>query len=158
MKRFLLVLCLFTLAMTSASAQQSQTYQIPRREPVIGCLLSLSIPGAGQVYNEDYEKAVFFVGSYCLGLGMLITSIERTPEGWQLRSEDKASRAIAGFLITLSSIVVSTIDAVVVADRINKRNQQQHSHLIEFERDQFTLGIDPITSSNQYGTMLSLRF
>ena len=138
----------------------SQPQLQPRRkEPVVGCLLSLFIPGTGQVYNEQYEKGIFFFLCYSVGFGCTIAAYEKNALGnWYLPQENK-DLAIIGVLMLLGSSIGSMLDAMYVADEINKRNQQQsRSHLIEFSNDQFTLGVDPMKSRAQLGAMLSFRF
>ena len=115
------------------------------KQPVVGCVLSAVIPGAGQAYNEQYGKAVVFFAGYAVCFGYLITSYERDifddlylPK----RNEDRPGIAFLGMI---GIQVLSMIEAVASADDINKQNAAKFS-------------LSPITAPKELGAVLSLRF
>jgi len=81
-----------------------------RREPFLAGFLSYICPGAGQVYNKQYEKAfgVLAVMGYCYYQG--IQSSE---------TNNSTFSAICGFGIG-GAYLFSFIDAIVTAKQINK--------------------------------------
>lgn len=81
-----------------------------RREPFFAGLFSYLCPGAGQVYNKQYEKAfgIVAVMGYCFYQGV------QTSE-----SNNSTFSAICGFGIG-GAYLFSIIDAIVTAKQINK--------------------------------------
>ncbi len=72
-----------------------------RRIPLLALLLSATVPGLGQIYNEEARKGLVIIGS-CLGLAMFIY--------WQ-SGFNKISFGLALLLIW----VIAIIDAYKVA-------------------------------------------
>lgn len=81
-----------------------------RREPFLAGFLSYICPGAGQVYNKQYEKAfgIVAVMGYCFYQG--VQSSE---------SNNNSFSAICGFGVG-AAYIFSFIDAIVTAKQINK--------------------------------------
>lgn len=89
----------------------SETYTWKdRREPILAGFLSYVMPGLGQVYNKEYEKA-FGVLTVMLFSGYLTSQAVET--GKMGRSFISAAGMSATYLFSI-------IDAVVVAKKINR--------------------------------------
>ncbi len=68
-------------------------------------------------------------------------------------------KSIPGYMLLLGGAIWSLIDAPMSANRINRQNRQfSYGHLIQLDGDSTALGIDPVTSRNRLGTVLTLRF
>ena len=113
---------------------------VKRKRPLLAFGLSLLVPGTGQLYNGDYGHGVV----HLLAAGF----------AWDNYSTTDSTLTL---VCCLTIHLISAIDAPIKARRINKR-RFQFGHLIEVPGDRITLGIDPITSREKLGTMLSLRF
>ncbi len=81
-----------------------------RREPFLAGFLSYICPGAGQIYNKQYEKAfgIVAVMGYCFYQGSLSSE-----------TNNNTFSAICGFGIG-GAYLFSFIDAIVSAKQINK--------------------------------------
>lgn len=95
---------------------------IPGEKSPAGALyLSSLIPGLGQYYNKDYEKAIsqFTLSAGTLGLAALLAH----------NSYDDSNRlSLAQYLLGISIVIYiwSMIDAAVSASRINTRLRKEH--------------------------------
>ena len=105
----------------------------------------LAFPGGGQIYNGQPAKAVAVWG------GLTLSGLFYYENG-----DNNDFERIAGLAALWGIWFYSLCDAAITADKINQ--QTRFGHLMEFDSDRTTLGIDPITSRNRFGTMLSLRF
>lgn len=169
MKRFFVAACLAIFVVTSAGASAEdfghRTYEVfsynvtltKEKEPVIAAVCSVVITGAGQAYNDQWKKGGILLGTNILGWAFVLGSLEENEEGDLELPEDNETVAGLGFLIAIGSQIYSIVDAPITANRINKRHQQK-THLFQRDGERFTVGVDPITSRNRLGTMLSLRF
>lgn len=156
--RFILIASLIAFMMTSQASAKV------RQDPLVACVLSLLLPGAGQAYNQQYGKGVIQLGSVVTGLMLIHLANEDNGyryNFWSGRTDrvdidGDDGLAVAGVGLWLAGHLWSIIDAPLSAKKINR--QRQFGHLIEFEGNQTTLGIDPVASRNRLGTMLTLRF
>lgn len=124
----------------------AQLYEIPRREPVLGCLLSGLVPGAGQFYNEDYGLGATFFAANVVGWVVLFSAYEKPLYGdWYVPSRNEP-RALMGLAIIFGSTFMSMFDAVFVADEMNKTARLRQ------------VSLSPITSPQKLGALVSLRF
>ena len=148
MLRLIFVVCLIFSVMTS------QVSASGKKDPVIACALSIVIPGGGQFYNEQPKKALIPIAGFVTFIGFYYSAVEDNDLIWDYDGDD--DRAGIGALIYLGTQAYGIIDAYVSAKKINQ--QRQFGHLIEFEGEQTTLGVDPIAARNKLGTMLTLRW
>lgn len=119
-----------------------QTVLRNEKSPGAGVALSLLIPGAGQAYNEEYDKAaVHFV------VALISLAIMRNP-----RVDDDAANF--GAFIYLGNWIYSMVDAHRSAHRINAERRNNPGFSIIDDR----LFLEPYTSRETGGAMLSLRF
>ena len=139
MLRFVLVVFLMMFIVTG------QVFAHGEKDTTAALILALIIPGGGQIYNEQHTKALIPIGGIIVG---------GTMSGTADYSDDVQS--IAGFVIAGGAWIWSIFDAPVTADRINKR--ARFGHLMEFDGDRITVGVDPVASRNSLGTMVSPRF
>ena len=112
------------------------------KNPGAAVALSLFIPGAGQAYNEEFDKAaVHFV------VALVSLAIVRNP-----RVDDDA--AGFGALIYLGNWIYCMVDAHKSAHRINAERRNNPRSAIIDDR----LFLEPYSSRETGGAMLSLRF
>lgn len=142
MLRFVLVVFLMMFIVTG------QVFAHGEKDTAAAVLLGLVIPGGGQIYNEQYTKALISIGGIIVG-GTLYGAASSYSSG---NGQRRAGLVIAG-----GAWIYSLLDAAWSADRINKRTRR-FGHLMEFDGDRITVGVDPVTSRNSLGTMVSLRF
>ncbi|SDE63088.1 hypothetical protein SAMN05216464_10827 [Mucilaginibacter pineti] len=156
MKKILLTLSLF-MVLANAYAQQQMTsdtlavparYQnIHRRSPVLSCLLSVYIPGLGQVYNKEYGKGAIVFGTTVLSLGAAeIYHSSRT------HPENGVTAALLAPLF--AAYLYSAIDAPVSSVRLNRSY-----HLGKHPRELSVLQFEPAMLSagtGKYTAGLSL--
>ena len=111
-------------------------------------MLALIVPGGGQIYNEQPEKAVIPIVSIVGALA--INTVSFSNQGFP--------DLIKGLslLIGGAAWIWSIFDAPMTADKINQ--QRRFGHLMEFDGDRITLGVDPVASRNSLGAMVSVRF
>lgn len=141
MLRFVLVVFLMMFIVTG------QVFAHGAKDPTAALLLALIIPGGGQIYNEQYPKALIPIGSIIVGSAMYGSA--------DSGSNGDLQRA-ASFVIAGGAWIWSIFDAPMTADKINQ--QSRFGHLMEFDGDRITVGVDPIASRRRLGTTLSLRF
>ena len=141
MLRFVLVAFLIVFVATAQVSAHSA------KDPVAALMLGLIFPSGGQIYNEQYEKVPWIWGG-------LIGSVAVVGS-----AEDSDEQRIAGIVVFVGTWLFSIFDAAMSADKINieYHRRNRFGHLMEFDGDRVTLGVDPLTS-HSVGTMLSLRF
>jgi hypothetical protein len=81
----------------------------PRREPAVAALLSLAIPGAGQIYNGQTGKGVLQFGAAVVGLAAFSGA-----------AYDAEELTYAGLGLALGVSLWSLIDAPVTASKMNR--------------------------------------
>ena len=155
MLRFVLAACLMVFVVTS------QVSASGRKDPLIAFILSAAVPGGGQFYNEQPRKAVIPIGGAVTFLGLWYLATEDGSSisvygGYDPDVDDDDSLAGIGFLIFLGTQTYGALDAIMSANKINR--QRGFGHLMEFNGDRTTLGVDTFASHNRLGTMLTLRF
>ena len=137
MLRFVLVVFLMMFIVTG------QVFAHGEKDTTAAVLLGLIFPSGGQIYNEQYTKALKIWG------GLIVSALI-------YGNADDDGIQIVGFAGFAGTWLYSVFDAAMTADRINKR--ARFGHLMEFDGDRITVGVDPVASRNSLGTMVSLRF
>ena len=132
-----------------------------KKNPMVALGLSFPIVGSGQFYNGQYIKGVAQMGAAVVGLGLVLSAggdNTDSPDG-NLDVDNDDWRSIPGYVLLVGGTIWSLIDAPMSAKRINRQNMQfSYGHLIELDGERTTVGIDPVTSRNRLGTVLTLRF
>ena len=139
-----------------------------KKDPWIAFGLSAIFPGGGQVYNDHRGKAA--VLSTVTIIGAVIAIINVTNNYEDISDYEEIYDDIVDFdpddgvlvfggLLCLGGYLYSVIDAPKSAIKINQQGWRlSYRHLIEFDGDRTTLGIDPVVSRNRFGTMLTLHW
>ena len=127
---FFLIFCSCLLTGVNVFAQSAQdTVQTPpadqhfhRRSPVLACVLSFYVPGAGQIYNGQYTKGTIIFGVAALSFGATAISHANHHFGYQKNPE-------ADLLIFpyVASLLYASIDAPIVASRLNRSYREKHA-------------------------------
>ena len=92
---------------------------INQKSPVLACMLSVFLPGLGQIYNGEIIKGFLFAGGVVIGSALLVAS------GGDFEHESTTSGSLfyTGIIIAGASYIWSIIDAPVSASRINKERR-----------------------------------
>ena len=94
-----------------------------KRKPGIAFLWSLIIPGAGQFYNKQTFKGILAFSVTATGIVYLLRGGDGPPPGLGTSAADEKNNQFPiGAVFVITSSLFSTIDAVISAKRINKRN------------------------------------
>lgn len=97
---------------------------VRRKEPLISGLLSLFLPGAGQVYNENFLKGFILLIVVILAIGSIVhTALSLgffEPGRPHYNQANAIVRLVISGLILVATWLYGIIDAVVVAGRINR--------------------------------------
>ena len=146
MLRFVLVVFLMMFMVTG------QVFAHSAKDPTAALFLALMIPGGGQIYNEQPEKAAYPIG--CIAGALVINTVKIDHQGFPDLIRGLSLLAAGGAWIW------SIFDAPMTADKINLQYHQRNrfGHMMEFDGDRVTLGVDPVVSRNSLGTTLSVRF
>ena len=122
------------------------------KSPGLALGLSFLITGAGQVYNEEYNKAIAHFVVAVVSFGMVLSGVEDNIGDIDFDGDD----GIAGFggLIWLSNWIYCMVDAHQSAERINAERRNNPGLSIIDDR----LFLEPYSSRKERGAMLSLRF
>ena len=122
------------------------------KSPGLALALSFLITGAGQVYNEEYNKAIAHFVIAVVSYGMVYSGWEDNFGDIDVDGDD----GIAGFgaLILLSNWIYCMVDAHQSAERINAERRNNPGLSIIDDR----LFLEPYSSRKERGAMLSLRF
>ena len=119
------------------------------REVLIAASISGIIPGAGQAFNYQYEKALAFLGAWSTGIYFAVTAFEPIPDGnGVFIPHDNTSRFALGALLTYGSSLMSIVDAAIVRAQINQRKEQR--------RKQLNIGF--LKEPNSFGLTLAVIF
>ena len=154
------------IAKISMGRRARVSYQ--KKDPWIAFGLSAILPGGGQVYNDHRGKAA--VLSTVTIIGAVIAIINATNNYEDISDYEAIYDDLVDFdpddgvlvfggLLCLGGYLYSVIDAPKSAIKINQQGRRlSYGHLIEFDSDRTTLGIDPVASRNRFGTMLTLHW
>ncbi len=133
-----------------------------KKNPWIAGGLSLVVPGAGQAYNSQFKKALTQFGIAAVGTALMYTANSddyKNVDGDTVDPDNDNWKIGFGVPLNYGSRLWSVIDALISANRINKRNQRSsYGHLIELGGSRATLGVDPVVSHKNLGTRLTLHF
>ena len=89
----------------------------PPKEPTRAWLLSFALPGVGQIYNDDWEKAAAFAAAWGVGLGLRLGNHDRC----KVRHEG-CSMKTTGEVLFYSAWIASQIEAPLRSFAINRRH------------------------------------
>lgn len=163
----LLLLLLFTITDTAAQSDTSLPAEAPAltKDPTTAVLLSLPLPGLGQLYNEQYWKIPIFTGTCAVSAYLFFANnadfnstadlYDQAVAGGadalvldRLRTQREAyrnNRDLAGFVF-LTAYVLAAVDAYVGA------------HLYDFDvSDDLSMGLGP-SRSHLMALNLNLRW
>ena len=134
-----------------------------KKNPWLASSLSLLIPGTGQFYNDQYKKGLPQLGIALAGAGLVFEGLrdnyQRYPDDKWVDADGDDRIIFFGAPLWVGGLLWSVIDASISANRINQQGQQpDYGHLLEFDGDQATLGVDPIIRRNESGVRLMLHF
>ena len=147
--------------------------RVKKKEPWLAFALSLVMPGAGQFYNDQYTKGVVQLGAVAAGAGLVFIGVRDNYKAYQTRAdgsvhypwidpeENNKTMALPGGILWACAHVWSVIDAPRSAIRINEQSRQSnpaYGHLLEFDGDRATLGVDPVVWPDVSGARLTLHF
>ena len=93
------------------------TSETKKKNPYIAAVLSLVVPGVGQIYNGEMVKAAGFFCMYAVGV-----SLEFVGE-----DEESSSLSTMGQMISIGSRASSALEAHMSANRINKGDEELFS-------------------------------
>ena len=147
--------------------------RVKKKEPWLAFALSLVMPGAGQFYNDQSTKGVVQLGAVAAGAGLVFIGVRDNYKAYQTRAdgsvhypwidpeENNKTMALPGGILWACAHVWSVIDAPRSAIRINEQSRQSnpaYGHLLEFDGDRATLGVDPVVWPDVSGARLTLHF
>ena len=147
--------------------------RVKKKEPWLAFALSLVMPGTGQFYNDQYTKGTVQLGATLAGAGLVFIGVRDNYKAYGLDADgnpfyhwtdpegNNKTIALPGGILWACAHVWSVIDAPLSAIRINKQSQQSnpaYGHLLEFDGDRVTLGVDPVVWPDRSGARLTLHF
>ena len=147
--------------------------RVKKKEPWLAFALSLVMPGTGQFYNDQYTKGIIQLGAVAAGAGLVFIGVRDNYKAYGLDADgnpfyhwtdpegNNKTIALPGGILWACAHVWSVIDAPLSAIRINKQSQQSnpaYGHLLEFDGDRVTLGVDPVVWPDRSGARLTLHF
>ena len=147
--------------------------RVKKKEPWLAFVLSFLMPGTGQFYNEHYTKGVVQFSAVAAGAGLVLIGVRDNYKAYGLDVDgnpfyhwtdpegNNRTRALPGGILWLCAHLWSVIDAPISAIRINGQSQQSdpvYGHLLEFDGDRVTLGVDPVVWPDRSGARLTLHF
>ena len=130
------------------------------KNPGVAFVSSFLVTGGGQVYNRQYGKASLLFGGFALGTYLAYASYNDYEEGYRLLGnyyqftddyDENLEAMLAGCCLAGGSWLLSMLDAVVTAHKINLHVQQSALRRIN-------LRISPIASHNRSGAVLAFRW
>lgn len=130
-----------------------------KKSPGVAFGLSFLIIGAGQIYNEQPEKAI---SHWILTIGVF-TAFYYANDDYHFSANDRYLRD-AGIIIGLTNWAWSMIDAASSADQINAQNRLLHPQQRAFEsdvlqkRNESNLAAFPIINHKEIGGIFTFRF
>lgn len=132
---------------------------VQKKDPIVSCILSIVIPGAGQFYNGEPLKGIAQLGLVIGSVSVYLYSTEIVSKGpWVVGPRNQTLEDLS-VVTYVCSYMWSVIDAPLSAGRINREKQRSsYGHLIELGGSRTTLGFDPVVSHESLGTRLTLHF
>ena len=98
-------------------------------DPLLAAALSGIMPGAGQIYNEQPDKAFGFFGAWAAGIYCAVTAFERQPNGTGVYiPHDNTPRFGLGVALIYGSAILSIVDAALIRTEIKRRWEQRRTH------------------------------
>ncbi|NLY88731.1 MAG: hypothetical protein GX085_03820 [Firmicutes bacterium] len=100
-----------------------------KKNPVIGGILSALFPGVGQLYNEDYGKAVILIAVTITTISVLVYSLLTTvpmfltarPLNLQSLQPGPVTALVSTTLILIALWFYGVIDAITCAQRLSAK-------------------------------------
>ena len=143
-----------------------------KKNPWLASGLSLLIPGTGQFYNDQHKKGLPQLGVALAGAALVWWGVRDNYESYEDNmenpswnpldwvDEDEDDKLVYfGTPLWLGSLVWSVVDANLSANRINQEGEQpDFGHLLEFDANQVTFGVDPVVGRYGPGAKLMLHF
>jgi hypothetical protein len=127
---------------------------VHKRSPVLACLLSVYIPGLGQVYNKQGVKAAIVFGTFALSFGaaeIYYASHTVNPYNTGHRPHDAVTAAL--LLPMAAAYLYAIVDAPVTANWLNKTY-----HLTKRKRSLAAFSVQPgIINSSPYHYAVGLN-
>lgn len=160
----LLLTATFCLLLFAARAQQVDSTKtvdsvyvplkyrdIHKRIPALACLLSVYLPGLGQVYNKQAGKAAIVFGTFALSFGAAEAYVgdnRVSPYSPAHRPNDPVTAAL--LVPMLASYVYAVVDAPITANWLNKT---YHLGKKKSSLKAFSIQPDLINSSPEHYTV-----
>ena len=139
--------------------------RVREKEPWLAFALSFVLPGTGQFYNDQYTKGALQLGAVIAGAGLVFVGVQDNYKAWDGPwidpDQDNNRVGVPGGILWACAHLWSMIDAPLSAIRINEQHQQPdpaYGHLLEFDSDRITLGVDPVVWLDRSGAKLTLHF
>ena len=93
------------------------TSETKKKNPYIAAVLSVVVPGVGQIYNGELVKAAGFFGMYAVGVSLDFIG----------EDEESSSLSTVGQIISIGSRACSALEAYMSANKINKGQEELFS-------------------------------
>jgi hypothetical protein len=130
----LLLSASFCLLLFAAHAQQIDTAKttdsvyvplkycdVHKRSPILAGLLSVAVPGLGQVYNKQGVKAAIVFGTFALSFGAAEAYVgDHRVDPYNSKHRPNDAVTVALLVPMLVSYVYAVVDAPVTANWLNK--------------------------------------
>jgi len=138
---------------TAQDIDPLQTFYLPK-SPAKAALLSALIPGGGQIYNERYIKAGFYIATQATLVGVAL-HYDKQFKKYQGRIKDKDDPQYAYNYVqykdayeyrqsyifwVAAGVFITTLDAFVDAHLMNFADKKRDVH-IKFEGDKVVLSV-----------------
>jgi len=126
-KMVLALLCAFPFIAAPARAQQA-SHPAGFKDPGTATLLSVVIPGGGQLYSGETRKGLTLLGvgmgGFTLGAAMTFASagVSCNEDTFSCESEGSALPAVLGYMAYLGTWIYGIADASSSAQRMNTKH------------------------------------
>jgi|WetSurMetagenome_2_1015567.scaffolds.fasta_scaffold478626_1 TM2 domain-containing membrane protein YozV len=125
-------------SITTLGLKDKKREGISYKSPWLALVLSYLCPGAGQLYNGEYLKAILFPAFFCVGAGLIIMS----SPGADFESQKPGPTLYPGIILAGGSYLWSLIDAPISASRINEENKLSGLRIFSSEGEKYVLKIN----------------